>query len=92
MIGSYAKSIIHQNLRGAILQKDVSFDLLAMLDPVKGWFEIVKVLYFDLNEVAAGNDEYIDKSSSSVSQLFNNIWLYRYPYPHKVVFEKRILI
>ena len=45
-----------------------------------------EILAFNLDEVTAGNDEYIDKSSARVSQLFNNTWLCRYPLPHKVVF------
>ena len=34
----------------------------------------------------AVNDEYIDKSSSRVSQIFNNMWICRYPHPRKVMF------
>ena len=44
---------------------------------------------FDLNEVAIGNDEYIDKSYVRVIQMFNNTWLCRYPRPRKVVFDNR---
>ena len=46
-----------------------------MVDPATGWFEIVEIPMFDLKEVTIGNDEYIDKSSVSVSQLFNNTWI-----------------
>ena len=59
-----------------------------MIDPDTGWFEIVKIQTFDLNKVAKGNDEYIDKSSDRVSHQFNNIFLCRYPCPRKVVFDK----
>ena len=41
---------------------------------------------FDLEEVALGNDEYIDKSSARVIQIFNNTWLCKYPCPCKVLF------
>ena len=58
-----------------------------MIDPATGWFKIVKILTFNLNEVTSGNDEYIDKSYARVSQLFNNTWLCRYLRPIKVVFE-----
>ena len=44
-----------------------------------GWFEIVQIPCFNIDEVTAGNKEYIDKSSSRVSQLFSLKWLYRYP-------------
>ena len=44
---------------------------------------------FDLNEVTAGNDEYIEKSSAMDSQLFNNTWICRYPHPRKVIFDNK---
>ena len=48
-----------------------------MIDPIKGWFGIVEIPTFDLDEVMLGNDGYIDQSSSRVSQIFNNTWIYR---------------
>ena len=48
-----------------------------MIDPDIGWFEIVEIPAFDLDEVTSGNDEYIDKSSDRVSQLFNKKWICR---------------
>ena len=56
-----------------------------MIYPATCWFEITRVITYDLNEVTGGNYEYIDKSSARVIQLFNNKWLSRYPCPHKVV-------
>ena len=60
---------------------------MMMIDPAKGWFEIGKIPTFELNEVVLGKDEYIDKSSSRVSHLFNNTWLCRYLRPRKFVFD-----
>ena len=60
---------------------------MKMINPAIGWFEIVKVPTFDLDEVTGVNDEYIHKSSVMVSQLFNNTWLYGYPRPRKLVFD-----
>ena len=60
---------------------------MTIINPAMGWFEIVEVPTFDLYEVTGGNDEYIDKSSARVSQLFNNTWLCRYPRPRKLVFD-----
>ena len=60
---------------------------MMIIDPDPGWFKIVEIPTFDLKKVAIGNDEYIDKSSARVSHLFNNTWLWRYPRPHKVVFD-----
>ena len=34
---------------------------MKIIDPATGWFEIVEIPMFDLNEVTDGNDEYIDK-------------------------------
>ena len=61
---------------------------MTMIDPDTGWFEIVKILMFELDEVMTGNDEYIDKPSARISQLFKNTWLCRYPRPQKFVFDK----
>ena len=52
-----------------------------------GWFEIVEVPTYNLDEVTGSNDEYIYKSSSRVSHLFNNTCLRRYPVPHKFAFD-----
>ena len=60
---------------------------MTMIDPAIGWFEIIEIPTFNLDEVKAGYDEYIDKSSDRVSQLFKNTWLCRYPYPCKFVFD-----
>ena len=59
-----------------------------MIDPSTGWFDIVEIPKFDLEEVTLVNDKYIDKSSARVRQLFNNTWICRYPCPRKVVFDK----
>ena len=61
-----------------------------MINPTTGWFEIADMPTYDLDEVTGSNDEYIDKSSSRVIYLFNNIWLIRYSHPQKVVFDKLI--
>ena len=58
-----------------------------MIDPATDWFEIVKIPTFDLEEVTIVNDEYIDKSYARVSQIINNIWIFRYLRPCKVVFD-----
>ena len=52
-----------------------------------GWFELTKVLMFDINEATGGNFKYIDKSSTRAIQVFNNIWICIYPCPRKFVFD-----
>ena len=61
MIGTYEKSIIQHQIGRYILQRDFIHACMEMIYPVTGWFVIVKVPKFELNEAAAGNDEYIDK-------------------------------
>ena len=60
---------------------------MTMIERATGWFEISKGPTYDLDEVTGANDEYIDKSSSRVSQLFNNTRISRDPRSHKVVFD-----
>ena len=48
---------------------------MKMIDLATGWFKIIEIPTFKLDEVTASNDEYIDKSSARVSRLFNNTWL-----------------
>ena len=60
---------------------------MTIIEPNTGWFEIIEVPTYDINDVTGGNEEYIDKYSARVIHLFNNIWLIRYSNPHKVVFD-----
>ena len=46
-----------------------------MINLATGWFKIVVISTEDLNEVMRGIDDYIDKSSYRVIQLFNNTLL-----------------
>ena len=59
---------------------------MTMINPATGWFKIIEIPKFGLDEVAVGNDEYIDKSPVRVVNLVNNTWLCIYPRPRKVVF------
>jgi hypothetical protein len=43
-----------------------------MIDPVNGWFEIVKAT---------------NNSATSIQDLFHNTWLARYPGPQFIVFD-----
>ena len=87
LIVPHINSIIQQHTGGTVILKNASLTCVTMIDPGTGWFEIVEIPMFDLEEVALGNDEYIDKSSDRVSQLFKNTWLCIYPRPRKVVFD-----
>ena len=54
---------------------------MKMIDPAMGWFEIVEVSTYDLDKITGCNDEFIDKSSSRVSQFLNMKWISRYHCP-----------
>ena len=91
VLGPYNNSIRQQQPGGAIIKNNFSITCMTMIDPATSWFEISEIPTYNLDEVAGSNDEYIDKLSARVIQLFNSTWLSRYPHSHKVVFDKRIL-
>ena len=84
----YSKSRRKQQPSGTVIRKNSSLTCMTMIDPDTGWFDIIEITPFYIEDVTLGNDEYIDKSSYRVPQLLNNTWLCRYPRPRKVVFEK----
>ena len=61
LIGPYIKSIRQQQPGSTVIQKNASITCTTMIDPATGWFDIVQVPTFDLEEATRGNDEYIDK-------------------------------
>ena len=75
LVGPYTKTV-KQDQPGLDKSKKVDLQLLAMtfLDPATGWFEIAEV-------------PVIDQSSARISNLFDNVWLARYPRPKKVIFD-----
>ena len=75
LIGPYTKEV-YQDQPGLDKPKKLDLELTAMtfLDPATGWFEIA--------EVPA-----IDRSSARISNLFDDVWLSRYPRPNKVIFD-----
>ena len=87
LIGPYRKFIREQNPGGAIIRNNVSLTCVKTIDPATGCFDIVQIPIYDFDDVTGVNDEYIDKSSARVNQLFNSTWLLRYSRPRKVVFD-----
>ena len=81
--------MIQHQPSGSIVKINFSLTCMTMIDPAMGWFKIVEIPTFDLDAVTGGNDEYIDKSYTRLSQLFNNTWLCRYLHQRKVVFDNR---
>ena len=56
LIGPYSMSIRQQQPGGAFINNNVSLNYMTMINPTMSWFEIVKVLTFDLDELAVSND------------------------------------
>ena len=89
LIGPYSKSIRKHQPVGAIIKDNFSLTCMTKIDPTTGWFEIVKIPTYNLDEVTGGNYEYIYKTSARVSQFFNSTCLSIFPHPQKVVFDNR---
>ena len=87
LIGPYSLTAKQYQPDGTIINKEFSLTCMTFLDPATGWFEIVQVPLFNIDDVKNGNREVIDKTSARISQLFNQVWLTRYPRPKEVVFD-----
>ena len=87
LIGTYFKPRRQHQPGGAIISNNYSLTCMSMIDPATYWFGILKIQMFDLDRLTICNDEYIDKSSAKVGQLFNNTWIRIYPRQHKVMFD-----
>lgn len=74
LIGTYTISANVRQLDNAIKKMDLNLLCMTFIDPATGWFEIAEV-------------PLIDQSSARISQLFNDVWLCRYPRPRKVIFD-----
>ena len=53
LIGSYNKSIRQHPLGGTVVRYNLSLTCMTIIDPDIGWFEIVKIPMFDLEEGSA---------------------------------------
>ena len=87
LIVPYSESIKQQQPWGIIIKNNVILTCMTMISVTTGWFKIIELPTYDLDEVMVSKDEYIYKSSTRVSQLFNNIWISRHPRPWKFMFD-----
>ena len=88
LIGPYTKMVKQHQPGNIVKEVDLHLTCMTFIDPSTGWFEIAQVPYFDMDSVKIGDTKYIDKTlARTISQLFNNTWLSRYPRPHRVVFD-----
>ena len=56
MTGPYSNSIRQQQPGGTVVRNNSSLTCMTMIDPATGWFYIVEIPMFDLEEVTIGND------------------------------------
>ena len=88
LIGPYSITAKQFHTDGSIVERELSLTCMTMIDPVTGWFEIVEVPSYIVDDVNKKlTKEQIDKSSACISRLFDQAWLSRYPRPNKVVFD-----
>ena len=71
LIGTYSKSTRQQKPGGAITKKYISLAWITIIGTAMGWFKIIEVPCFNLDEVERVNIEYIDKLSAGVRHVFN---------------------
>ena len=60
LIGQYGKYIIQQNPGGTIAKNNISLTCMMIIYPDKGWFKIIEIPTYNINEVTGGDDDYID--------------------------------
>ena len=88
LIGPYSITAKKRLPDGTIVDNEYKLTCMTFLDPVTGWFEIAEVPQYLVKDINTEEfRESIDKSSARISQLFNNVWLSRYPRPSKVIFD-----
>ena len=88
LIGPYSLTTKQYQPDGSIQEVELHLTCMTMIDPATGWFEVVEVPNFIVEDVKNKRTiETIDKSSARISRLFDQTWLSRYPRPRKVIFD-----
>ena len=88
LIGPYSITSKQMQTDGKIIEQELQLTCMTMIDPVTGWFEIVEVPNFIVQDVNSKTfRESIDKTSARISRLFDQTWLSRYPRPKTVIFD-----
>ena len=82
LIGPYSVTAKKRLSDDTIVDHEYKLTCMTFLDPVTGWFEIAEVPQYLVKDIKTDEfRESIDKSSARISQIFNNVWLSRYPLP-----------
>jgi transposase InsO family protein len=87
LIGPYSITAKQSQTEGKIKEIELELTAMTMVDPASGWFEIIEVPYYNIDDVKNNENNYIDKSSARISKLFDQAWLSRYPRPREVIFD-----
>lgn len=74
LVGTYTVKANVRQLDGSIKVCELQLLAMTFIDPATGWFEIAEV-------------PLIDQSSARISQLFDSVWLARYPRPRRVIYD-----
>ena len=72
LIGPYTKKVKQHQPGDTIDEVELHLTCMTFIDPATGWFEITQVPYYDFDKVKIQDHQYIDKTSTRISQLFNN--------------------
>ena len=79
LIGPYSIMAKQDQPDGSLQAKTLQLTCMTMLDLVSGWFEIIEVPRFIVDDIKNTDKDFIDKSSARISRLFDQTWLSRYP-------------
>ena len=71
LIRSYVITAKQIQLGGKIKEIELKLTAITMVDPETGWFEIVEVLYYSIEDTKIDKHNYIHNSSARVSRLFS---------------------
>ena len=74
LIGSYSVKARVQQFDNTIKTNEINFFCMTFIDTATQWFEIKEV-------------PLVDQSSARISKLFDEVWLARYPRPHKAIYD-----
>ena len=69
LICMYVDTIRQHQIGAAIIPNKLSLACITMINPTTGWFKIVQLPCFDIEEITAKNNKYTDKSYSRAIHL-----------------------
>ena len=88
LIGPYSLTAKQFQPQDKAKEVELQLTCMTMLDPVTGWFEIVEVPNYVIEDIKHKTTrETVDKTSARISRLFDQTWLSRYPRPRRVIFD-----